>query len=60
MDQAERKRLREKFKKMCEDAGYPEGDKPHPWNIDVSKPALEAVIQHLADNNELAEDEDML
>ncbi len=37
MDEAERKRLKAKFFAMCEDAGYPEGSRPAPWNVGASK-----------------------
>lgn len=38
MDQTERKRLRDKYKQMCEDAGYPEGVVPSPWNVPTKPP----------------------
>lgn len=56
MDEQERKRLKERFRQMCEDAGYPEGEKPHPWDIDVSKPKREERLQKAADNQEADEE----
>ena len=55
MDEEERRRLRLKFKQMCEDAGYPEGDKPHPWDINITKPKHEQLLQQKADNHEADE-----
>lgn len=52
MDDGERKRLRQKFKAMCEGAGYPDGEHPRPWVIDTKKAEREAKIQHAADNRE--------
>lgn len=58
MDEAERKRLRAKFKELCEGAGYPDGERPRPWDVDTKLAEREAKIQRAADNQEDI-DEDM-
>lgn len=57
MDDAERKRLRQRFREMCEGAGYPDGERPRPWDIDTKKAEREARLQQLADNQEDPEEE---
>ncbi len=52
MDESERKRLRLRFKEMCSASGYPDNERPRPWDIDTKKAEREAKIQHAADNRE--------
>lgn len=52
MDDSERKRLRARYKQLCEDAGYPEGIAPAPWNVPSRPHLVEEDIDPLLERNE--------
>lgn len=52
MDDSERRRLRAKYKQLCEAAGYPEGVAPSPWNVPSKPPPVEEDVDTLLERNE--------